>query len=116
MTYSISLVAITPLPMKDLVETLGVMLGHHGNEFTVPLTSDGITETHKALHAWVTPEYSKYWTGEAYPAIEGFTHQQIDAVRSQLIISLQEGVEPLAHFHEVLQTHSLQGMPNADNP
>jgi hypothetical protein len=103
--YTASLVAITPLPMKDLVETLGIMLGHHGNEFTVPLTS-GTEETHKALHAWVTPEYSKYWTGEAYP--EGADPTAVDWVRSELIISLREAAVPLDHFNDVLAANSLQ--------
>lgn len=104
--YNISLIAITPLPMKDLVETLGIMLGHHGNEFTVPLTSDGVNETHRALEAWVTPSYAKYWTGEAYP--EGADPEAVDWVRSELIISLQEGVTPLDHYGAVLTANALQ--------
>jgi hypothetical protein len=104
--YTVSLVAITPLPMKDFAETMGLMLGHSGQEFAIPLTSDGTTETHKALHAWVTPEYSKYWTGEAYP--EGADPAAVDWVRSELIISLQEGATPIDHFNEVLTANSLE--------
>lgn len=108
MTYNISLIAITPLPMKDFVETLGIMLGHHGNEFTVPVTTpeDSPVPTHMALHAWITPDYAKHWTGEAYP--EGADPEAVDWVRSELIISMQESVEPVVHYHEVLQANGLQ--------
>ena len=106
MTYTVSLVAITPLPMKDFAETMGLMLGHSGQEFSVPLTSDGTNETHRALHAWVTPEYSQLWTGEAYP--EGADEAAVDWVRSGLIISLREGTVPLDHFNDVLQASDLE--------
>ena len=102
--YSISLIAITPADFKATAEALGQAMGHGGNEFAVPL---GDPVTHYALEAKVTPSTAAIWAGEAYPAIEGYTHQQIDAVRSQLIISLQEGADPLAHFNEVLAANNL---------
>ena len=102
--YSISLIAITPAAFKSTAEALGQAMGHSGNEFTVPL---GNPVTHYALEAKVTPSTAAIWAGEAYPAIEGFTHAQIDAIRSQLIISLQEGADPLAHFNAVLSANGL---------
>ncbi len=104
MSNTVSLIAITPLPMKDIAETMGLMLGHSGQEFAIPLTT-GTEETHRALHAWVSPEYSKIWTGEAYP--DGADPEAVDWVRSQLIISLRDGGVPIEHFDEVLAANSL---------
>jgi hypothetical protein len=102
--YSISLIAITPAAFKPTAEALGQAMGHGGNEFTVAI---GNPVTHYALEAKVTPSTAAIWAGEAYPLVEGFTHEQIDAIRSQLIISLQEGADPLAHFNEVLADNGL---------
>ncbi len=104
MTYTVSLVAVTPLPMKDFAETMGLMLGHSGQEFSIPLTA-GEGETHRALHAWVTPEYSQFWTGEAYP--DGAEPAAVDWVRNELIISLRDGGEPVEHFQSVLLQNGL---------
>jgi len=104
--YSISLIAITPADFKPTAEALGLAMGHGGNEFSVPLYT-GETLTHYGLHAWVTPSTAAIWAGEAYPPDTGYTDEQIDAIRSQLIISLQEGADPLAHFNEVLADNGL---------
>lgn len=105
--YSISLIALTPVAFKATAEALGQAMGHGGNEFTVPVYT-GDTHTHYALEAMTTRSTAAVWAGEAYPEVEGFTPEQIDAIRGQLIISLQEGANPLTHFQEVLTTNGLQ--------
>jgi hypothetical protein len=104
MSYTYSLIAITPASFKETAEALGMAMGHSGNEFNVAL---GNPTTHYALHAWTTPETAAVWLGQAYPADTGYTPEQIDAVRSQLIISCIEGADPLAHFNEVLAANNL---------
>lgn len=101
MTYTFSLVAITPAAFKETAEALGLAMGHSGSEFNVPLYTDGIL-THYGLHAWVTPEVAAIWLGEAYPDVDDYTHEQIDAVRSQLTISCIQAAEPMAHFQSVV--------------
>ena len=112
MTYTFSLVAITPEAFKPTAEALGAAMGHSGSEFNVPIYTDGIL-THYGLHAWVTPEVAAIWLGEAYPDVDGYTHEQIDAVRTQLIISCLEGVVPREHFESVLLANGLtEGEPS----
>ena len=108
MSYSFSLVAITPAAFRPTAEALGQAMGHSGSEFNVPLYT-GETLTHYGLHAWVTPEVAAIWLGEAYPEGTGYTDEQIDAVRAQLIISCLEGVVPREHFDGVLAEHGLSG-------
>ena len=109
--YNISLIALTPVSFKPTAEALGQAMGHGGNEFTVPVYT-GNSHTHYALEAKVTPSTAAIWAGEAYPSVDGFTTEQIDAIRGQLIISLEEGADPLAHFYEVLSANGLQ-LPNS---
>ena len=45
MPYNQSLVAITPIGFKSTAEALGIAMGHSGNEFTIPVSSDGLTAT-----------------------------------------------------------------------
>jgi hypothetical protein len=104
--YTESLVAITPADFRDTAEQLGMAMGHSGHEFSVPLYT-GADLTHYGLHAWVTPEAAAVWLGEAYPPDTGYTDEQIDAVRSQLIISCLEGVVPREHFDGVLAENGL---------
>ena len=104
--YSFSLIALTPVSFKPTAEALGQAMGHGGNEFTVPVYT-GASHTHYALEAKVTPSTAAIWAGEAYPPVEGFTTEQIDGIRSQLIISLSDELEPLPHFHAVLSANGL---------
>ena len=104
--YTFSLVAITPAAFKPTAEALGQAMGHSGSEFNVPLYT-GETLTHYGLHAWVTPATAAIWLGEAYPEGTEYTPEQIDAVRSQLIISCLEGVVPREHFDGVLGENGL---------
>ena len=106
--YTYSLVAITPAAFKPTAEALGAAMGHSGSEFNVPLYT-GETLTHYGLHAWVTPEVAAIWLGESYPPDTGYTDEQIDAVRAQLIISCLEGVVPREHFDGVLEANGLSG-------
>jgi hypothetical protein len=109
--YSFNLIALTPVDFKPTAEALGQAMGHGGNEFTVPVYT-GAVHTHYALEAMVTPSVAAIWAGEAYPDVEGFTTEQIDGIRSQLIISLQEGANPLTHFQSVLAANNLE-LPDA---
>ena len=104
--YTFSLVAITPADFKPTAEALGQAMGHSGSEFNVPLYT-GETLSHYGLHAWVTPATAAIWLGEAYPEGTEYTEEQIDAVRSQLVISCLEGVVPREHFDTVLSENGL---------
>lgn len=106
MSYTYSLVAITPAAFKSVAEALGQAMGHSGSEFNVAIP-DPESPTHYALHAWVTEPVSLIWTGQAYPEGTGYTNEQIDAVRSQLIISVVQGGNPLEHFGNVLAANNL---------
>ena len=108
MAYNQSLVAITPADFKSTAEELGLAMGHSGNEFTVPLSADGLTVTHYGLHSWATIEAAQVWLGNAYPPVAGFNTDDVDAIRSQLIISVQEGASPGAHFDNVLTSNGLE--------
>lgn len=113
MTLTVSLVAITPASFRDTAEALGLAMGHSGQEFAIPLTT-GSGVTHYGLHAWITPEAAEIWSGQAYPTGTDYTPEQIDAVRSQLIISLRdEAPVPLEHWGEVLGANGLQS-PEAE--
>ena len=107
MPYNQSLVAITPIGFKSTAEALGIAMGHSGNEFTIPVSSDGLTVTHYGLHAWATPEAAVVWLGNAYSPDTGYTPEQIDAIRAQLIISVEAGANPGTHFDSVLSLNSL---------
>lgn len=114
MSYSVSLVAITPAAFKPTSEALGQAMGHSGNEFTIPLSATGSEPaTHYGLHAWATPEAAQVWLGNAYPETE-YTNEQIDAIRSQLIISVEEGANPGAHFDSVLSSNSLMRIEDVE--
>jgi hypothetical protein len=104
--YTESLVAITPADFRDTAEALGQAMGHSGNEFSVPLYT-GADLTHYGLHAWVTPEAAAVWLGNAYPADTGYTDEQIDAIRTALIVSVQTGGVPAEHFGAVLADNGL---------
>lgn len=104
MSYTWSLVAITTATLRPTAEALGLAMGHSGNEFNFAI---GDPATHYALHAWVTPETAQVWLGNAYPVGTGYTNDQIDAVRSQLIISCIDGADPLAHFESVMAANNL---------
>lgn len=84
----ISLVAITPAANLEAAEVFAN--GPALSEFTVPL---GEPATHYYLHAWVTSEEAALWQTDTPP---------------WLIISLQEGADPLAHFNAVLSANGLQ--------
>ena len=119
--YTFSLVAITPAAFKPTAEALGAAMGHSGSEFNVPLYT-GETLSHYGLHAWVTPATAAIWLGEAYPTTpdgqEGteYTEEQIDAVRSQLVISCLEGVVPREHFDTVLSENGLSEETAEETP
>jgi hypothetical protein len=104
--YTESLVAITPADFRDTAEQLGMAMGHSGHEFSVPLYT-GETLTHYGLHAWVTPEAAAVWLGNAYPPDTGYTDEQIDAIRTALIVSVQTGGVPAEHFGAVLEAEGL---------
>lgn len=106
MAYSFSLVAITPAAFKPVAEALGQAMGHSGQEFSVPIPNAD-APTHYGLHAWVTPEAAAVWLGTAYPAVD-YTPEQIDAIRSNLIISCLEGVTPIEHWQSVLAANALE--------
>jgi hypothetical protein len=104
--YTESLVAITPADFRDTAEALGQAMGHSGHEFSVPLYT-GADLTHYGLHAWVTPEAAVVWLGNAYPPDTGYTDEQIDAIRTALIVSVQTGGVPAEHFTSVLADNGL---------
>jgi hypothetical protein len=81
-------------------------MGHSGSEFTVPLYDTTGTLTHYGLHAWVTPEAAAVWLDNTYPETE-YTNEQVDAIRTALIISVGENVKPIDHFNQVLTNHNL---------
>lgn len=105
MSLPYSLVAITPAGFKTTAEALGLAMGHSGQEFSVPLPNS-TNPTHYGLHAWVSEEVAQIWLGNAYPDTE-FTNEQVDAVRSNLIISCLEGVTPVEHWQTVLLNNNI---------
>jgi len=100
-----SLVAITPASFKNTAEALGLAMKHSGQEFSIPLPNSE-DPTHYGLHAWVTSEVADIWLGNAYPDVE-YTPEQVDAIRSQLIISVIEGAVPVEHWSKVLSDNGL---------
>ena len=115
--YTYSLVAITPAAFRPTAEALGAAMGHSGSEFNVPLYTGASEEpTHYGLHAWVTPATAAIWLGQAYPDGTEYTEEQIDAVRSQLVISCLEGVVPREHFDGVLSDNGLSQETAEETP
>lgn len=97
----LSLIAITPAYFKNTAEALGLAMGHSGQEFSVSISSG----TYYGLHAWVSEQDAKIWTGEVYPEV-GYSHEQIDVIRNTLIISVTD-MQPLDHLEKVLQDNNL---------
>lgn len=110
--YSKSLIAITPHAFKATAELLGQAMGHSGNEFRVAIPDES-NPTHWALHTWITPGTADVWLGNTYPqgALDaGYTEEQIDTIRGQLIISVIDDpaqTQALVHFQQVLGENGL---------
>lgn len=101
MGFPVSLVMIAPAADKAAVETLGLALGHSGDEFTVPLfTPPGASPTHYGLHSWATVAVAALWTGTA--SVPGISDADLAWLRATLIISASQSVVGKAHFDQVI--------------
>ena len=118
MSFSKRLAAITPADFKPTAEALGLLMGYSGDEFRVSLSSDGgASVTHLALSAAVTPQNAEIWDGTVTPVVEGYTPEQIEAIRSQLYIAVDDGdsVKPFEQLQALAAQHGLIFYEGADD-
>lgn len=107
-TFPHSLVLICPAAYKAAANAMGEALGWSGDNLPVALSASGqAPATHYGCHAWSQPSAVAIFTGQVTPEVEGVTPEQIDAIRTQLIVSVDQG-QGRAHFDAVCAANGLQ--------
>lgn len=112
MSYQHSLVLIAPAALKDAANAMGNALGWSGENLSVPLSANGQEPaTHYGCHAWAMPIGVAIFTGQTTPVAEGYSPDQINALRAQMIVSVDAaGMSGSEHFAATLSAHGLQAI------
>lgn len=106
MSYDYSVVMTIPAALRDNVNLLGAALGWGSDNFTVPLSADGLLPaTHYGMHTMARQDFIDTLTAAAsgtLPVVESLTPAQVGEVVAALTSSAQVNSSPLAHFEAAI--------------
>jgi hypothetical protein len=111
--YIYSVVMVVPVNFKDNANFTGISLGWGPNNFTVPLSGDGIEPiTHYGLHSAGQQGLVDMLTdvgNGVYPVVEGLTEQEVVNTIASLTISIEpvDQRTPAEHFNNVISNLGL---------
>jgi hypothetical protein len=111
-----SLVAIVPVAHRAVLEAVGALMGHSGQEYGVPLSpSGGAPATHYGLRALARIETVAQWNAiKANPALapvaQGYTGEAVRAAIEALIFDAVDDAPDVGgpHFAAMAQAQGLQ--------
>lgn len=106
-----STVLIIPASHQADGNLVAEQMGWGPNNYSVPLTTDGVNISHYGLHTHTGPEFEGWVTG-TNPLPQGMEHAQ--AVIDQLIYSFRTDIKNREHFNAVLAANGLQDMPQEE--
>ena len=110
MSFNHSLVLIVPASLKDAANQMGQAIGWTGDNLSVPLSASGnAPATHYGCHAWAQDIAVAWLTGTPLPESMGVNQAQVDALLSQMTVSVDQG-EGREHFEAACQGAGLKAV------
>lgn len=88
---------------------VGLAMNCGPNNFSVPLTNDGVNITHWGLHAWISDNAKVLIENKIYPielSDAGISRNEYESMHDQLIYSFR--VDYTDHFDSVLRVNNLE--------
>jgi len=104
-----SAVLIIPTNLQADGNAVAEAMGWGTNNYSVPLTTNGVDITHYGLHTHTSAQFESWVTGiEPLPTGMEYAQSVIDA----LIYSFRNDIKNREHFNLVLEANGLQDMPS----
>ena len=108
-----STVLIIPTNLQADGNAVAEAMGWGVNNYSVPLTTNGVDISHYGLHTHTSAQFEGWITGtQPLPAGMEYAQPVIDA----LIYSFRDDIKNREHFDAVLAANNLQAMPAEEAP